>query len=79
MSKKVLTADLVAVDTSENFTISALVPVVLLDGVLLERLAARVAREEHHDDFSRFHDIHFAHVLFTCAWTQLRPAHACAK
>ena len=60
-----------AIDTSENFTISALVPVVLLDGVLLERLAARVAREEHHDDFSHFHDIHFAHVLF-CAWTQLR-------
>ena len=70
-----------AIDTSENFTISALVPVMLLDGVLLERLAARVASEEHHDDFSRFHDIHFAHVLFTstCAWTQLRPAHACAK
>ena len=45
-----------AIDAGENFAVSALVSVVLLDGVLLERLAARVAREEHHDDFSRFHD-----------------------
>ena len=57
-----------AIDAGENFAVSALVSVVLLDGVLLERLAARVAREEHHDDFSRFHESRHVHVLlFTCA------------
>ena len=51
--------NLLAVDAGENLAISALVSVVLLDGVLLERLAARVAREVHHDDFSRFHVLLF--------------------
>ena len=64
---------LVAVDAGEDFAVSALVSVVLLDGVLLEGLAAGVAREEHHDDFPAFNEveIHFTssppHVLFTCA------------
>ena len=59
-----------AIDAGENFAVSALVSVVLLDGVLLERLAARVAREEHHDDFSRFHETFTSSrviIYITCA------------
>ena len=39
---------LVAVDASENLAVSALVAVVLLDGILFEGFAAGIASEEHH-------------------------------
>ena len=41
---------LVAIDASEDLAAPALVHVVLLNLVLLQRLAARVAREEHHPE-----------------------------
>ena len=37
-----------AVDASENLAVSALVAVVLLDGILFEGFAAGIASEEHH-------------------------------
>ena len=37
-----------AVYTGENLTVSALVAVVLLDGILFEGFAAGIASEEHH-------------------------------
>ena len=63
-----------AVDTSENLAVSALVAVVLLDGILFEGFAAGIASEEHHflvslEHFHRLATFIHApctHFSFTC-------------